>query len=455
MRPSALPSLALSSLLLVATVFAATRPQYGGTLRLGTRIAPNSLDPSDNSQPDSIARRSLTTLLFDTLVVTDNLGKIRPALASSWQADPGNQRWQFFLRPNLQFHDGSPLTPDAVAASLRASNPAWKIFPDANSVVIERDAPAPELLADLARPRNSIVRRNGAALSGTGPFHITTWTPGKRLVLAANETYWAGRPYLDSIEIDLGRASRDQLIALELGRADVAEVSPDQSHRASLAGRRIAASPPIELLALVFARDAQTPDDRALRSALALSVDRASIRSVVLQSSGEPTAALLPNWISGYAFVFPSAQNLTLARERRSELRQPPALTLAYDSTDPLAQVVAERIVLNARDAGLALQTTTSATPDLRLVRLAIDSPDARAALIDLTGQINLPTPKISSASTEALYQAESAALQTQRVVPLFHLPADYALNPSVRNLSLSLTALPQLPDAWLGAPAP
>lgn len=455
MRLFALPLLALSSLLFATTTYAVTRPQYGGTLRLGTYTAPTSLDPNDSSQPDSIARRNLTALLFDTLVVTDTHGKVRPSLASSWQVDPGNQRWQFFLRPNVQFHDGSPLTPDAVAASLRFANPDWKVFPEASSVVIERELPSPNLPADLCRPRNSIARRSGANLSGTGPFQITSFVPAKHLALAANETYWAGRPYLDAIDIDLGRNPHDQLLALELGRADIAEVGPDQSHRASLAGRRVSVSAPIELFAVVFSHDAQSAEDHALRSALALSIDRVSIRNVVLQSSGEPTAALLPNWISGYAFVFPAAQNLAIARQKRSEVRQPPAWTLASDPTDAVAQVVAQRIVLNARDAGLNLQTTTSATPDLRLMRVAIDSPEPHEALTHLMSLLNLAAPKFPNASADVLYQAENAALLAQRVIPLFHLPADYALGSSVRNWSLSLTANPQWGDVWLGAPAP
>jgi len=123
MRPFALRSLALSSLLLAASGLAATRPQYDGILHVTTHIAPTSLDPADNTQPDSVARRNLTVLLFDTLVVSNARGRLAPALAASWQAEPGNQRWTFLLRRNVKFHDGSPLTADAVAASLRAVNP--------------------------------------------------------------------------------------------------------------------------------------------------------------------------------------------------------------------------------------------------------------------------------------------------------------------------------------------
>lgn len=454
MRLFALRLLVLSSLL-AGSSGAATRPQYGGALRVTTRITPYSLDPADDSQPDSLARHNLSALLFDNLVVVDAQGHLRPALAASWQADPGNQRWTFLLRHDVKFHDGSALTSDAVAASLRTSNPTWKIVADGGSVIIERDSPAPELAADLARSRNAIVKRDGKTVSGTGPFRVSSFSPAKHLTLTANEDSWAGRPYLDGIDVDLGKNGRDQLIGSEASRIDIAELSSDQTARAGHGEHRILSSPPTELVALVFIGDAQTPDERTLRSALALSIDRASIRRVILQSAGASTAALLPNWISGYSFLFPADQNLTLARQKRSEVRKLPTWTFAYDSSDPFTQLVAERIMLNAKDAGLTLQTTSSATPDLRLLRVPLDSSDPAIALDQITVRLGLPQAKGSPVSAAALYQAESAALQTLRAIPLFDLPSSYVLGPQVRGATITLTGTLPLADVWLGAPAP
>ena len=68
---------------------------------------------------------------------------------------------------------------------------------------------------------------------------------------------------------------------------------------------------------------------------------------------------------------------------------------------------------------------------------------------------MNLPAPKLLNASSESLYQAENAALQGQRVIPLFYLPVRYALGAQVHNASLSLVGATQLADVWLGAQAP
>lgn len=455
MRLSGFPLLVASSLILIVASQAETRPKYGGTLRINTRISPVTLDPSDNSPPDSIARRNLTHLLFDTLVIMDDLGRLQPALATNWQAESGNQRWQFWLRKNVRFHDGSPLTPDAVAASLRAANPRWTVFAAADSVVIERDSPAQDLAPELARPRNAIAKRGAGNIIGTGPFHVTEWQPAKKLSLTAEEGYWGGRAFVDGIEIELGKSGRDQLIALELGRTDVTELAPEQSHRAGVEGGRAVTSAPVELMALVFTRGKPSPDESKLRDALELSIDRASIRSVVLQGAGEPTGGILPDWVSGYAFVFPAEQNLARARQERAEVRVAPAWTLAYDSTDPAARVIAERIALNARDAGLNLQTAGSSSPDLRLVRIPLPSLDPRIALATVASVIGVLVPKLTGSAAEDIYQAESAILQAKQLIPLFQLPACYALSPAVRDANPDRVGNLHLENTWLGGSAP
>jgi peptide/nickel transport system substrate-binding protein len=449
--------LVVSSLLAVPlAAVAEVRPQYGGTLRVTMRVAPQSLDPADSTQPDSFARRSLTKLMFDTLVTTDENGRPQGSLATSWQASPGNQRWQFHLRRGVKFHDGSLLTAEVAAASLRAANPSWNVLTDADAVMIERDSAAPDLLAELALPRNAIAKRTADNKpTGTGPFHIVDWQPGRKLTLAAEEIYWRGRPFLDGIEVEMGRSFRDQLISLELGKADLVEVAPEQSHRVSQEGRLLASSAPMELLALVFTRDATTAEDKLLRAALALSVERGSIRSVLLQGAGHPAASILPNWLSGYGFAFPTDADLLTARHTREQVRVIPTWTVGYDSSDPVARLLAERIALNARDAGLSLQPTAAASADLRLVRVPLASPDPWVALANAVALAGMPSLKNVGGSVEDLYAAEEAELATQRIVPLFHLPVSYALAPALKNWTLRADGSWTLADAWIGSGRP
>ncbi len=458
MRRTVLALLAASSLLLLGAAHAATRPRYGGTLRVALRAAPASLDPSDVSQMSSLAGRNLSSLLFDTLVTLDDRGRPQPALATSWQAEPGNRRWQFQLRRDITFSDGTPLTPDAVAASLRVANPGWKIFPNGEAVMIERDSAALDLLAELALSRNGIARRGRERPLGTGPFAVTQWDPGKRLTLSAREDYWAGRSFVDSIELDLGKSLRDQMLSFDLGKTDVIEVAPEQARRAAAEGRRVESSAPLEVMALVFARERQTPEEGHLRAALALSIDRSSLNNVLLQGGGEPAGGLLPNWLSGYAFLFPTNIDLAKANQARGNTKQPSPWTLGYDAADPVARVMAERVALNARDAGLRLQPTDSATADLRLVRIPLACCNARLALTEVAAGLGigpgLPQPKLDgdSASAEDLYAAESMLLQSQRVIPLLHLRVSYGLSTGVRSWNMGRDGTWRLPDVWLSA---
>src|ERR1039457_5687391 len=356
MRLSAWLPLAVLSALAVSG--AATRPHYGGTLRVGMRAAPAAPDPAP---PDATPLRSL---VFETLVRLDLADAPQPCLALSWQHDAAAKRWQFNLRPGVKFHDGSLLTAAAVATSLQAALPGVGVAATGDAVTVRANHPLPDLLLELAH--------NGWL--GTGPFRVTALDPGRRATFAANEDYWGGRPFLDAIDVQLGRGLRDQLADLELGKADVVEVGPTDLHRASEHGRTVWSSAPVSLIALAFAPAL----DPRLREALALSIDRAAMYTVLLQKQGEVSAALLPQWISGYAFAFPTAPDLARARALANAL--PPAartLTLTYDPSMRAARSLAERVAVNARDAGLSVQVSPqNPRADLRLVEVRLASLD-------------------------------------------------------------------------------
>ncbi len=447
--------LAISSLL-VATLGARaeTRPQYGGTLHVGLSAALSSLDPADTAQDDSFARRSLTSLIFDNLVTGDSSERVQPSLAESWQAASGNRRWQFRIRRGVKFHDGTPMTAQSVAASLRFANPSWNVVAEGESVILEFETSEPELPAELAGARNAIVKRDPKGqLNGTGPFRIADWQPGKTLSLAADDSCWRGRAFLDGIQIALGRNYRDQMTALELGKADLVEVAPEQAHRISPERYQILHSPPVELVALQFAHEAASAEERALRRALSLSVERGSIYSVLLQGTGAPTASILPTWMSGYGFVFSVQANLPKARQLRDQARVAQNWKLGYDSNDPLAHLLAERIALNAKDAGLTLQPAAAGS-DLRLVRIAMASSDPLTALDAVLKRLGLPEGRIGNSADE-LYAAEQAAVASERVIPLIDLPATYAATPRLKDWRVRTDGSWDVASAWLGSAKP
>lgn len=431
---------------------AATRPNYGGTLHISMQAAPLSLDPG---QATDLAQFEILPLIMDSLTVLDDQGRARPALATAWNSETGDQRWHFTLRSGITFSDGSPVSPESVVASLRAVNPEWKIVAMSDGIVIERDNPSPDLPAELALPRNAIARRDGGKILGSGPFVVSQWLLRKSLTLTARSDYWAGQPFVGSIEIVFGQNLRDQLVALDLGKAEIATVAPEQAHLLASEGRPLQISSPSEFVALVFAHDSHSPEETKLRAALSLSIDRSLLNRVVLQNGGEPAASLLPNWMTGYGFLFSTGQNLTRAQQERADVQQSPLWKLGFDSNDPVARLLSERIVLNARDAGLRVQATSSEPGDIRLVRFPLSSPDPWIGLKEIAAAFGLPQPVVHGQSLDDLYAAENAILEEHRIIPLLHLRWACVVSKSVKNWSDAPNGRWRLADVWLSTEQP
>ncbi len=450
------PWLVATSLLVgSAPAHAETRPQYGGTLRIMMRAAPTSLDPANRTQSESVGRRNVSGLIFDTLITTDESGRVKPALAESWQTS-GNRRGQFRIRRNVTFHDGTSLTAEVAASSLRFANPSWKVSVDGETVIVERNESSPDLLAEVALSRNAIARRDpDGKLKGTGSFAIGDWETGKRLTLIAADNCWRGRPFIDSIEIEMGKSFRDQMSALQLGRAELVEVAPEQTHRIAQEGRVLQSSSPIELLTLIFSRDASSNDEKILREALGWSVERNSIRDVLLQGTGQPTGGILPTWMSGYGFVFPWAADLAKARQLRGQVRTAAVWRLSYDSAEPMDRLLAERIALNAKDAGLTLQLTNSSAADVRLARISLASAEPWIALRELATQVGLPAGPAKADTIEDLFLTEQALLATKRLIPLIQLPVSYVSGSNLRSWKIQADGTLDLNFAWMESARP
>jgi hypothetical protein len=278
-------------------------------------------------------------------------------------------------------------------------------------------------------------------------FSITAWEGGRRAVFNADDNALGGRPYIDSIEIQMGRSLRDQALDLETGKADLVELGPAEIRRAP-AGRKMWTSEPVRVVALAF--NARVEDPR-IREALALAVDRATIWSVLMQRQGEVSAALLPQWLSGYAFIFPTAADLPRARSLAAGTRP---LTLGV--TDPALRAIADRILLNARDAGISLSNAApGATPDVRLTEARVVSTEPARSLAALAAAFALPEPQRAD-MPETLYNAERALLDDHRVIPLVHLPDVYGVAPRVKGApAVSPLGDWRFGDLWIEALRP
>jgi hypothetical protein len=290
--------------------------------------------------------------------------------------------------------------------------------------------------------KENIVREVFNNAGATGPFRVANWEPMKALALEANEQFQGGRPYLDRVEIHMGRSPRDQALDFELGRADVIELPPSDLRRAQQQGGHTSESAPCRVIALVF--NGRREDLDRLRQALALTIDRPAIRNVLLQRQGEISGALLPAWLSGYEFLFPAGRDVARAKELAT-LAAP--LSFAWDSQDALLRSIAERIVVNAAEAGLTLRPTAGSQADARLVVLRIASDDAGDALKALGGA--------AASDPLKLYEAERALIESRRMVPLFQLPIAYEMGSNVHAWTTGPTGNWRLEDVWLESARP
>src|SRR5215207_528996 len=87
---------------------AAPQGRTGGTLAIAL-LNPGPLDPA---RADGLEDEVVLGNLFDGLTGLDPSGAVRPAMAASWTSDPALRRWEFRLRPEARWSDGSPVRSD-------------------------------------------------------------------------------------------------------------------------------------------------------------------------------------------------------------------------------------------------------------------------------------------------------------------------------------------------------
>ncbi len=443
MRWTVLRRFAISVMLaaLVLPSMARTRPHYGGTIRV-------EMEGDPWQRPDSLARR----LVFDGLTALDANGIARPALAIEQKSESDDHRWQFRLRAGVHFQDGTPLTSVNVVSSLMAACPAncpWTMIRAVgSSVVFTSDSPMPNLPQLLASDDYRIVLAGaGSGTSiGTGAFQFAGFSNGV-LTLAANDTCWQGRPFLDAVEIHVHRSVRDQWLDLGVGRADLVEVPAEQLRQAHDQRLTVATAPAVTLLAL------QIPDlgflsNANLRAAIALAIDRSALSNVIFQKQGEVTASLLPQSLAGYSFLFATDRDVNKARELRGGLTTP-AILIGAEGSGAM-QLAAQRIALNLHEAGINAQAAGSSQhADLVIRRIPIEGGDAAAALESAMRRAGLTAP-VTEQTLAALYQAERQFLERRTLIPLLFLPRAWAAGGRVRDLRLGPDGLPDLAVASL-----
>ncbi|NVK41680.1 MAG: ABC transporter substrate-binding protein [Oceanospirillaceae bacterium] len=251
--------------------------------------------------------------IAETLVDADIDGQLRPGLAQAWSVSADGLVWKFPMRSGVHFHDGSPLTAEAAARSLRIARdkpglldkaPIAAIEAVAGAVVVQLSEPLAVLPAFLSEYRSQILAPAAydddgrvRALIGTGPYRVTSLTPPMSLEVARFDDYWGVPARIGSATYRaVGRAESRALLA-ESGNADLV-YNLDPASRARLAGSAtvelLSAPLPRSLLVKLNAAHPFLSDGRA-RRALSLAIDREGLSRAVLRYEAAANQLLPPS----------------------------------------------------------------------------------------------------------------------------------------------------------------
>jgi peptide/nickel transport system substrate-binding protein len=223
----------------------------------GRQPAPN-IDPSQYYDWSS---RMLQQSLYDGLLkYVESPPKAIPWLAENWEASPDAKVWTFHLVKNAKFHNGDPVTAEAVRFSFERTlkikkGPAWMLLDvlDPSGIKVVDDhtvqftlnkpyAPFETVLPwwYIMNPKVVMAHEKDGDMgqewmkdgdAGSGPFKKKRWEHGVLYELEAVADYWRGweNPnHIDGFIFKLIREASSQRIAIQKGECDIVEgISPE------------------------------------------------------------------------------------------------------------------------------------------------------------------------------------------------------------------------------------
>ena len=364
-RAMAAIGLSVSLLLLVLSVAAEARSLVWARASDALSLDPHAVNEG--------ATHAFNHHIYEPLIVRDRSGNLRPALATSWSQTDDPLVWRFYIRRNVKFHDGRPLSADDVIFSLdRARKPTSDMatrlygvrsFTAVNPFIVEistnaRDPLLPIRLTDIFIMSRSWATQNkmqapltvGASAqvltNGTGPFMLTSRKAGKETRLSRNPVYWGWdennspiteliyRPIPSAEKRAAGLLSGDIDFVQDVGINQIGQL-----RQASGVTLKIGPENRVIFLGLNVSADAGkgSPDQRnpltdtRVRRAINMTVNRQLIQRQVMAGQSIPTGVVAPPAINGFPSeldIIPK-RDLDLARN----LMQQAGYTDGFDIT--------------------------------------------------------------------------------------------------------------------------
>jgi peptide/nickel transport system substrate-binding protein len=309
-----------------------TTPKKPMDVKVAMSLKILSLDPAWGTW---VSWQTCARHLYDTLYEVDDKMNLVPGLAERYTVSQDAKTWTFYLRKDVKFHDGSPMTAndvkytfDRIIENKLGVYSLYKIIKsvevkDNYTVVFNLNSPYSAFIRNLTSRSGGIV--NKATIekwenlysyhaNGTGAFMLKEFVPGEKLVLVANDNYWKGRPKIDTLTFIFSTEASTRVSALESGDVQVAEViSPLDADR--LEKGNISKTVSIFGRAIFFFINCQKIPDKRVRQALNYAIDKESIVKNIYQGRAEVLATPVPSKIPMAYRAGPYEYNPTKARE--------------------------------------------------------------------------------------------------------------------------------------------
>jgi peptide/nickel transport system substrate-binding protein len=276
--------------------------------------------------------RSTVDPIFNGLIRYEpgNQVKAEPDLAESWAASDGNKTWTFQLRKGVMFHPfpGSPegyelTSEDVVYSFKRAANPETSSYageysgtkfeadgPYKVKITLEKPMSETLFLAKVANyaggfivPKKVIEEKGNDWFKlnpvGTGPFMFKSYEPRQKVVLAANDKYFRGKPYLREVVIRYMPSVSSRELGLQSGELQIIEGLKEDKWLEKVATfPDVVIQPfgPCETQALFFNMASEPFNDIRVRKAFSYAVSRQEVAAFMGKGLAVPiySPALAP-----------------------------------------------------------------------------------------------------------------------------------------------------------------
>ncbi|MFN8524676.1 MAG: ABC transporter substrate-binding protein [Chloroflexota bacterium] len=290
-----------------------------GKVVLMTGGDPPNLDAQTDS--NNATRIVVFDNVIESLVTYDNDLKLTPGLATSWER-MGETKTRFKLRQGVKFHNGEVFNAGAVVFAVKrmndpANNASVLSFLDTidkaeavddYTVDVITKGPDPILprritfLGFLAPKATEADPKSAADKPiGTGPYQVTEWTKGQRILLTAFDGYWGdAKPTIKEVEYRPRKESSVRMTALKAGEAHLIEnISPEDA--ATLPKEQVLTKYSLECMFLRPNAKAGVTADKRVRLAMSYAIDRPSIVKQIMGGfANEPNGQLYVPSTFGY-----------------------------------------------------------------------------------------------------------------------------------------------------------